>query len=121
MHLLRLVNLAILLTAVACGGGGDDGGDDAPIDSRVSDVVEVDCGGATIAATVTTDGLAFDPETTTISVGEVIQFSPAAGHNVVSLEFSVGISEEACFRFDAAGSHEITCTVHDFSGMVIVN
>jgi plastocyanin len=112
---------AIFLAAVGCGGGGDDGGDDTPIDSDVTDVVEVACGGATIAATVTTDGSSFDPVTTNISVGEVVQFSPAAGHNVVSLDFSVGTGEEACFRFDAAGSHEITCTIHGFNGTVNVN
>ena len=114
----------MFLAAAACGGGDDSasGDDTADVDAPGGDeeVTNVDCGTATVAATVTTSGFAFDPETTTISVGDVVHFMPATGHNVVNAEFNVSTGGDECFQFNVTGTYEISCTIHGFTGDVIV-
>ncbi len=124
MRTLTRVIPAIFLALAAC-GGGDDGSTDQTEqpDAEVvpGDVVNVDCAGATIAATISTSGFAFDPESSTISVGEIVHFTPATGHNVVGDGWSVPTSGDECFRFDVEGLQEFSCTIHGFTGTLQVN
>lgn len=122
-----LAAVAAALVLGACGDdGGGGGGDDAPdVDAPpvAAAVEEVDCAGATIAETITTQGFAYSPMTVTISVGEIVQFTPQSGHDVASDEqglFNVPLAGEGCFRFDEAGSYGFFCTPHGFTGTVTV-
>jgi plastocyanin len=115
-HLAR--SILVMLVAIGCAG------DDAPArpdaEPQPRDVVEVDCATATIAATVSTAVNAYDPDTTTISVGQVVRFNPAASHDVSNADFRVPFGGNRCFRFDAAASYTIVCTAHGFTGTVVV-
>ncbi|MEZ4366118.1 MAG: plastocyanin/azurin family copper-binding protein [Kofleriaceae bacterium] len=105
------------------------GGDDAPatvdaaptFDAPPGAVVEVTCP-ASPDAEVTTNGFAYEPQATTISVGEVVRFTPAPAHDVDSDdgEFHVGFGATACLRFDEAGTYPFRCTPHQFTGTVTV-
>jgi plastocyanin len=120
---------ALFLVLGACGGGDDGGsGDDTPdIDAAAASVVEVDCATATIAQTITTSGFAYSPATATISVGEVVEFTPMASHDVASGNpgspdglFSVGLAGQGCFQFNEAGTYPFHCTPHQFAGTLTV-
>jgi plastocyanin len=124
---MRSIGLSlVLMSLVACGGGGDDDGtgddDGAAPDATASSVVEVDCASATIAETITTSGFAYSPESVTISASEVVEFTPAGSHDVASNDglFSVGFGGHKCFRFEEAGTFDFHCTPHLFVGTVIV-
>jgi plastocyanin len=114
---------ALLLALAACGDDGGGGGDDTQDpDASAADIQSVTCAGATIAATVTTDGFAFSPTQTTISTGDIVQFMPMATHDVASDDglFSVGIGGNGCFQFNTAGTFQYRCTPHQFTGQIIV-
>jgi plastocyanin len=122
---MRNSAICVLLLGAAlaggCGGGGDDDG--ATIDATANtDVVEVDCAGATIAATITTMGFAYLPATQTVSVGDIVEFAPLTGHDVNDANgaFHVGFGGDACFRFDAADTYTFHCSAHDFTGTLTV-
>lgn len=117
MRSVFLVSLAATLAA-AC---GDDGGSSAPIDAP-SPVAKVTCAGATVAATVTTVGFAFDPRDTTISAGQIVKFTMPADHSAISDTglFRADLGAEACFRFDAAGTYPFHCEPHLFPGSIVV-
>lgn len=111
--------LAALLATSAC--GGDDGGD-PPVDAPTSTVTRVQCGGATIAGTVTAPGFAFTPMATTITVGQVVQFEMPATHNAISDEglFTADFNATVCYRFDAARTYPFHCGPHGFTGTIVV-
>ena len=114
---------ALLLALAACGDDGGGTGDDVQDpDASAADVQSVSCTGATIAATFTTDGFAYSPTNSTISVGEIVQFMPMTGHDVVSDDglFSVPLAGNGCFQFNTAGTYQFRCTPHQFTGQVIV-
>jgi plastocyanin len=120
-HRRKLAILTTLFVAACGGGSGDDDGDDAP-DAAAGDVVSVSCAGATIAQEITTSGFNFSPVDSTISVGDIVHFTPTTGHDVQDSggAFSVSTGGDACFRFDAADSYTFTCTIHGFSGSLTV-
>ncbi len=126
MKTISTTLFAIACAAVSACGGGDDGGgggdDVADIDAGVSNVVSVSCAGATIAATVTTDGLAYSPVNSTIAVGDTVRFTPAGTHDVNGDEpgFDVPLGGDACFHFTAAGTYPFHCTPHGFQGSIVV-
>ena len=111
--------LSVLLATTAC--GGDDGGGTA-VDAPSSTVARVQCGGATIAGTVTAFGFAFTPMATTISVGQVVQFMMSATHNAISDEglFTADFNATVCYRFDAARTYPFHCGPHGFTGTIVV-
>lgn len=115
--------LPALLLIAACGGDDAAGDDvDAP-DAAPSNVTEVSCGGATIAAEITTDGFAYSPTSATISVGEIVHFMPASSSHDVNGDdpnLTVGLGGNKCFSFDAAGTYGFHCTPHGFQGSIIV-
>lgn len=114
----HLLACASLVSLVAC--GGDDGG--TTVDAPTGPVARVDCAGATIAATVTAPGFAFEPMATMISVGQVVQFTMPVAHNAVSNDglFTAGFNASTCFRFDAARSYTFHCEPHSFTGTITV-
>lgn len=119
---MKALIIPALLVFAAC--GGDDGVQPAPDSEPVvgSNVTEVSCNGATIAATVTTVGFAYSPETTTISVGEVVEFTPDNSHDVNGDDpgLTVPLGGNLCFSFDEAGTYDFHCSPHGFQGSVVV-
>jgi len=120
----RILMFSLLTSAVAVACGSDDpatadAADEADAAPPTAEMVT--CPGMP-DATVTTDGFAYSPVTTTISVGEVVRFTPASDHDVnsESNDFSVGFGGTACFRFDVVGSYGFECTPHQFTGTIIV-
>jgi len=111
-----------LLLLAAC-GGDDTSGTDPDAAPVTSDVTEVSCGGATIAATITTTGFNYSPTSATISVGEIVQFSPSSTSHDVNGDdpgLTVGLGGDKCFSFDAAGTYGFHCTPHGFQGSIVV-
>jgi plastocyanin len=119
---MKISVLPALLVFAAC--GGDDGVTPADPDAEpvVSHVTEVSCAGATIAATVTTLGFAYSPETTTIGVGDVVEFTPDSSHDVNGEDpgLTVPLGGDLCFSFDEAGTYDFHCNPHGFQGSVVV-
>lgn len=124
MKITRLVLLT--LTLAAC---GDDGGSPAAIDAApgpdapAGPVVSVPCAGATLAETVTAPGFMFVPMTTTISAGQIVQFTMPGSHNAVSDtagQFRANFGASTCYRFDVAGSYPFHCEPHLFTGTIVV-
>jgi plastocyanin len=146
---LLLASLLFAVPLIGCGdstggsgssGGGDDSttsstgdattgstatGNSSSSGSSGADVEDVDCAGATPAATITNDGLAFDPPTVTISVGDVIEFTPSGTHDMTAADDSWGTptGQGGCLKFNAAGDHDFKCSIHPtaMTGTVTVN
>ena len=140
-----LVLAAALVLGAGCGGDDTSGDDtandfdaaaldapgidadpnapDAPPapDAEPSAVVVVDCP-ANPDATVVTSGFAYDPQTTTIAVGEIVHFMLGGSHNAQSEDglFTVPFGGDVCLRFDAAGTYGFVCTPHGFTGEIVV-
>jgi plastocyanin len=134
-----------LVSVTACESdedGGTDVASDVATDTAVDDtgtadtssdaaetgapaVVEVDCDTVTPDATVSIAGLAFDPVATSITAGQVVQWTNAdtVPHTVTAgtpvtpdpdLFDSGNLSpdDDVCLRFDDAGVFPYYCTVH---------
>lgn len=140
---MRQLAIVLLVLLVAC---GDDGGGSPPIDAKVADARVVDGPGidspppidapATVLAVscpngqlplVTAPGHFYMPMTTTISVGEVVEFRMPAEHNVVPHPvlstdpgMRVGFSQTVCLQFSTAGTFNFQCSPHGFEGSVVV-
>ncbi len=93
--------IAMLLVLAGC--TGDDGASVGP-DAEAGDshVTMVSCTGAAVAATVTTSGFAYSPETTTISIGEIVELMPGSLHDVNGDDpgLMVPLGGDLCFSFD---------------------
>lgn len=126
--MLRLGLAVLSIGLLAC---GDDGGTtppqvDAPPNNTAT-VEAVTCP-ATADAAITTTGSAFDPASTTISVGQVVQFTMPSTHNVVpnsaggttDPNLTVNFSETKCLKFTAAGTYHFKCQPHGFTGSITV-
>jgi plastocyanin len=79
--------------------------------------------------TVTTSDSAdaYDPMTTIISAHGIVKFMMSATHNVgpdpvlpSDRGLRVGFGQTACLEFDQAGTFNFQCTVHAFTGKIIV-
>lgn len=120
MRIALITALASVSLLAAC---GDDGGS-TPIDAPpTSSITSVTCAGATIAATVTAPGFAFTPMSTTISAGEIVQFTMPGEHTATSDVaglFRVGGGATGCFRFAVAGTFPFHCEPHGFDGTIVV-
>lgn len=118
---MRIVLIASLASALALAACGDDGGSTPAIDAA-SSVTKVPCAGATVAATVTTVGFAYDPASTTVTTGQIVKFTMPGDHNAVSNSglFRADFNAETCLRFDAAGSFPFHCEPHNFAGTIVV-
>lgn len=120
METLSPMLYTLTCTAIAACGGGGSGDDVEAPDATGATITSVSCVGATIAATATTSGLAYSPQSGTISAGGVVRFDPTATHNVIGEGFDVPLAGEGCFRFAAAGTFAFRCTPHGFTGSIIV-
>jgi plastocyanin len=119
-------------------GGGDGATADAPggnTDAAMSTVtVAMGTCSTPAAATLTTVGQAFSPNTLTIMAGESVQFTTVNNHNFAS---AVGVPAEFTFRSGdpIIGGHSacvtfmeatggpigFRCTAHPMSGTITVN
>ena len=116
---LVLLVVAALATA-STGCGGDDGGSPGPDDLD---------GGLEIAATVTVEEYAFDPDEVGVSVGETVDWRND-GDVIHAIEadddlFDSGElhpGESSAFTFDTPGRHEYHCSIHpqQMRGVVVV-
>jgi plastocyanin len=121
-----LLALVSVVSLAACGSGGGDDGDDMtpPPDSMMStqNVTTVACQGG--EPVVTADLGAFDPMSTTIAVGGRVEFDLTATHPMASTTagqtFSAPGGASTCLQFAAAGTYTFRCTVHSFTGSVVV-
>jgi len=122
---MRLILASVILVSVAaCGGdGGDDGDDTTPDGTPITqNVSTVTCPNATvdITASLTT----YMPASFTTTVGGIVHFNLAGGHDVTSTTvgqtFGLPLNANACLQFDAAGTYTFRCSPHGFNGTVIV-
>ncbi len=127
----RLIAISLLLAACGDDGGSGPLDSSVPIDSpAAATVMEVSCTGITPNATVTTSEQtnSYAPMATTITVGQVVQFTTSFTHDVKpnSLSHSdrglvVGFSKTACLKFTVAGTFNFLCSNHGFVGSITVN
>ena len=140
--------VALAIVVAAC--GGDDGGThhDAATagdgsgssDASVSDAMPADAPGdaqafvltvtcdGTAKGPITTNGFAFDPNTLTINVGEMVRFTMPVNHNVVpdptaaltDPGLRVDFNEDKCLQFTATGTFGYKCQPHGFKGSITV-
>jgi plastocyanin len=92
-------------------------------DADPNDVVKhVACGGVTPAVTITTVGLAFAPQSSTIAVDAVVRFELPPQHDVASATtgLAVDFGETACLQFPIAGRYAFACESHQFTGSIVV-
>jgi plastocyanin len=88
----------------------------------------ISCSGVTPDAAIGVSGGNYTPVTTTIAAGEIVQFTPGGAHDMVSGApgspdgvFQTPLSAVACLRFNQGGTYPFYCSVHEFTGTVIVN
>jgi plastocyanin len=143
--------LGTIVCVAACGNSSSPTKTDAPksidapkaVDAPSSNTVQtVSCTGATIAATVTTpndehvyvstpsSGSATNG-TSTINVGDIIEFMPSDDHPVGPNTGSTGGMSDpglvapggatTCLKFTEAGTFHYWCTIHLFTAIVTVN
>lgn len=123
--------LAIVALA-ACGGGEDPPADSAPSDTpgQSSVMVVTPCTGE--AATVTSLAARFDPENTTITMGQIVKMvaesTGSDDHNIMPAlsgntdpALVVPVGQTKCFRFTATGTFGFRCGIHSFIGTITVN
>lgn len=132
-HLSRLLHVLLVVLVVPVIGCGDDGGSVTPdaavtIDAPTSSVTEVTCPSAPDATVITTDNLnRYQPQMTTITAGQVVEFQTSLEHDVAPLppmtdpNLVVGFNKTVCLRFDAAGTFQFKCVPHGFTGTITVN
>lgn len=119
---MRTVLISCMLIAGACGGGGSDPDARQAADAVPQRVHQVACSGGEPA--VTTPGLMFSPQSTTITAGQKVHFTLGATHDLASTTpgqtFSLGFGADSCLQFDAAGTYSFKCEPHNFTGTVVV-
>jgi hypothetical protein len=141
--MLRRVMLGAVVIAAACGGSSnnnktpDAAGSGSGSGSNEDKVQTVNCGTATISATVTTpnDGFAYSSSpagsasnNSEIPLNGVVEFMPGATHPVgpdsASGMTDPGLvapaTETTCLTFTAVGTYHYKCTIHGFTGTVTV-
>ena len=118
----------LLLTACGGGGGGDD--DDTPMDTAQAAVeVVTPCAGE--SETIESLGDRFAPQSVTITVGQIVKLvaepTGTDPHNIMpgigvptDPALMVGSGETKCFRFNTAGTYNFRCSLHGFTGSVVV-
>lgn len=128
--LVRSLLSLCLLTSAACDDGSSTGTPDAPrVDAFVSRVEQVNCQGATIAATFLTLDTRFQPATATINRGEIVKFDTTTDHPIIPTrdglmtdpEIRVGPSNTKCLKFIASGTFRFECMTHQYIGTLTVN
>jgi plastocyanin len=126
---IRPILLAFAMVGLVACGGDDDGGDDGGGDDGGEDEVEIIAAGdcpATPDHEVTTNGNAYVDGTFSISVGDVVKFTPSGQHDMKSTGSGFswdtgGLNQPACIKFNKAGAYPYVCSMHAMmTGVVTV-
>ncbi len=120
-----MVRLSLLaLVFAACGGGTT--AIDTP--AQQSTLVEVSCTSIAPTATIMTNDstMSYAGSPATINMGQVVQFTTSANHNVTpnttgsDPKLNVDFSTTKCLMFTSTGTFGFHCSVHGFTGSVTV-
>jgi plastocyanin len=118
---LLLACMALGLVVAGCGGDDDDdGGGGGGGEATQQPSGGGGDGGGGGAASVTMEGIAFNPAEITVKAGDTVTWTneDSAGHDVTADDFNSGspggIAQGDTFEhtFDTAGTFEYVCTVH---------
>jgi plastocyanin len=109
----------VVAALAACGSNSTKS--DTPVSTTIQ---TVSCTGITPAATVSTTATstAYSQPSTTITMGQVVQFTMASAHNVSSTTpgLAVDFGQTKCLQFTATGMFHFMCSVHGFTGTITV-
>lgn len=118
------------LALTGCSGDGGGGTPDGPrADAQTSRVMEVTCPAST-PVTFTTLEARFEPQTASITMGQIVKFvSATADHPIGAIpndqlsdpRLVVPGKETKCFTFLATGMYKFQCTRHGYAGTLTVN
>jgi plastocyanin len=130
---LLLACAALALVAAGCGGDDDDddggGGGAATTEEPAGGGGDDGGGGGGGGATVSQEGIAFNPSEVSVAVGDTVTWTnnDSVGHDVTADSFSSGdpggMAPGRTFEhtFDEAGTFDYVCTVHPgMEGSVVV-
>lgn len=124
-------SLALLLAAAgaACSSNASPAGADARTDAdNTPSVRTVTCPPGSFPMVTTSDGqMMFTPATTMISAHGIVKFVTSAIHNVAPSpsktsdpNLRVDFNTTACLEFDKPGTFNFYCSVHGFTGAIVV-
>ena len=125
-ELLASASGAGLLAVAGCAQSSDGDGDDEDGTTETTQTTE----SATVGASVSLQGIAFDPRRVSVEPGEAVEWTSeeSAAHDVTadqfsdqaeSWEFTASLSEgdTARYTFESAGVYEYYCTIHGETSM----
>jgi plastocyanin len=123
--LVSLSSLALTLGLSACGGSDASPADGSPDGSGSAGPATemVTCTAAVTKEIKTLVPSAFVPASLTVTAGTVVRFIMDPDHNATSTTaglFTIGYGETACVKFNKAGSYQLGCQRHGFTGTVVV-
>jgi plastocyanin len=118
--MIRSILIACAVVAFAGCGGDDDGDNGGTPDAAGAQDVEIialaNCPSSIAEEIGTMQATAFTNGTVTISVGEVIKFTPTGGHDMSStgsVAWDTGaLGTGACVKFNKAGAYPYKCSAH---------
>ena len=121
-----MLRLSLLALVVAACGGRTAAAIDTP--AQQSTLVEVSCTSIAPTATVMTNDatMSYAGSPATINMGQVVQFTTSANHNVTANttgsdpKLNVDFATTKCFMFTSTGTFGFHCSVHGFTGSVTV-
>ncbi len=123
---MRSTLISAAFVALAACGGGDDGitliiDADTRIDAPQRMAAEVPCNGVN-APNVMTIGSMYSPMSQSVAPAAVVLFDMPAAHNAVSDDglFDADFGVDTCVRFDTVGTYAFHCSVHSFTGSIVV-
>ena len=125
---MRACALLACWILAACGSSSSSTPDAPTVDAPPPTVRTVTCPpGDMPTVTTSNDVFAFDPMTTLISAHGIVKFVMSSAHNIgpdPNLPSDSGLrvpfGGSACLEFDQAGTFNFLCTVHVFTGKIIV-
>lgn len=123
---MRRPLLSSMFAVLVAACGGDDGGNtpidaSSGIDAPPLMASEVSCTGVN-APVIMTQGFAFSPASTTVSLNTVVKFTMPIEHNAISNDglFTADFNGDTCVRFESLGTFRFHCGPHAFIGTVVV-
>lgn len=125
-----LLALLITVAVYGCSSSNSAASDAAPhTDAAPATVMAVTCPSGTVPTIASTDTnlSSYTPSSVSIGVGQIVKFTMSSEHNVVPNTIgmsdpglSVDFGATKCLMFTKAGTFGFFCSVHGFSGTVVV-